>query len=39
MDIFGSSNAGQMARVETLKSRIFWFIWRDFYRKTDVNRI
>ena len=39
IDIFGLSNAGQMARVETLKSRIFWFIWRDFYRKTDVNRI
>jgi hypothetical protein len=39
IDIFGRSNAGQMARVETLKSRIFWFIWRDFYRKTDVNRI
>ncbi|MDG1495450.1 MAG: DUF3179 domain-containing (seleno)protein [Porticoccaceae bacterium] len=39
IDIFGNSNAGTMARVETLKSRIFWFIWRDFYRQTDVNRL
>ncbi len=39
VNIFGSSNAGVLKRLDTLKSRIFWFIWRDFYKDTDVNRV
>jgi hypothetical protein len=38
VDLFGRSDQGSLARVETLKSGIFWFIWYDFYRTTDVNR-
>jgi len=26
-------------RVETLKSGIFWFIWANFFKDTDVNRV
>jgi hypothetical protein len=39
IDIFGNSNQGQLERVETMKSAIFWFIWYDFYKQTDVNRV
>lgn len=39
VDLFGSSDRGALKRVETLKSKIFWFIWRDFYKQTDLNRI
>ncbi len=39
IDLFGHSNQGELARVETLKSAIFWFIWYDFYKNTDVNRV
>ena len=28
-----------LKRVETLKSGIFWFIWANFFRDTDVNRV
>ncbi len=39
VDIFGNSSAGKLQRVESLKSGIFWFIWYDFHRGTDVNRV
>ena len=39
VDLFGQSDQGQLNRVETLKSGIFWFIWYDFYKQTDVNRL
>jgi hypothetical protein len=39
IDLFGHSDQGTLARVETLKSAIFWFIWYDFYKITDVNRV
>lgn len=39
LDVFGNSNEGVLPRLETLKSRIFWFIWWDFYKDTDLNRI
>jgi hypothetical protein len=39
VDLFGHSDQGKLARVETLKSAIFWFIWYDFYKDTDVNRV
>lgn len=39
VDLFGNSDAGKLERVETLKSKIFWFIWRDFYKHTDLNRV
>jgi hypothetical protein len=39
VDLFGHSDRGTLARVETLKSAIFWFIWYEFYKSTDVNRI
>lgn len=38
-DMFGHSDQGQLKRVETLKSGIFWFIWYDFYKQTDLNRV
>ncbi len=30
---------GALQRVETLKSEAFWFIWANFYKNTDVNRV
>jgi hypothetical protein len=39
VDLFGNSDQGELARVETMKSSIFWFIWYDFYKETDVNRV
>lgn len=39
VDVFGNSDQGALQRVETLKSKIFWFIWRDFYKQTDLNRV
>lgn len=38
VDLFGNSDYGTLKRVETLKSKIFWFVWRDFYKQTDLNR-
>ena len=39
VDIFGKSDRGQLPRMETLKSGIFWFIWYEFNKRTDVNRV
>ena len=39
VDLFGNSDQGELTRVETMKSGIFWFIWYDFFKSTDVNRI
>ena len=40
IDIFGNTgNGGQLERVNTLKSRLFWFIFAEFYPDTDVNRV
>ncbi len=34
-----TAEAGRLSRVETLKSDVFWFIWANFHRDTDVNRV
>ena len=39
IDLFGNSDQGKLARVETLKNAVFWFIWYDFNKGTDVNRV
>lgn len=40
IDITGRNAVGQMLeRVETLKNAAFWFIWANFYKTTDVNRV
>lgn len=40
VDIFGKTDDGrQLQRVNTLKSKMFWFIFAEFYPETDVNRI
>lgn len=39
VDLFGRSDQGVLPRVETLKSGIFWFIWYDFHKSTDLNRV
>ena len=38
VDLFGNSDQGKLKRVETLKNAVFWFIWYDFNKTTDVNR-
>lgn len=39
VDIFGNIPSGkQLQRVNTLKSRLFWFIFVEFFPDTDVNR-
>ena len=40
VDVFGVSDSGEkLERVNTLKSKIFWFIFAEFYPQTDVNRV
>jgi len=40
VDIFGRLEDGtRLPRVNTLKSRLFWFIFVEFFPQTDVNRV
>jgi hypothetical protein len=39
IDFFGASDQGTLNRVETLKPGLFWHVWVEFYRQTDINRI
>ena len=40
VDILGRTPEGAtLARVETLKNAAFWFIWANFHKTTDVNRV
>ena len=40
IDVFGNTGTGvKLERVNTLKSRLFWFIFAEFYPDTDVNRV
>jgi hypothetical protein len=39
IDFFGSSDQGQLKRVETLKSGMFWHVWVQFFQHTDINRL
>jgi hypothetical protein len=39
IDVFGKISSGeQLERVNTLKSKLFWFVFVEFYPDTDVNR-
>jgi len=38
IDFFGISDQGQLTRVETLKPGLFWHVWVEFFRDTDINR-
>lgn len=38
IDIYGKSDRGQHARVETLKPGMFWHVWAEFFPHTDINR-
>ena len=39
IDFFGNSDQGQLRRVETLKSGMFWHVWVQFFQHTDINRV
>lgn len=39
MDFFGDSDQGQLERVETLRSGVFWLVWAEFFPETDINRV
>lgn len=40
VDLFGNlPDGGKLSRVNTLKSRIFWFIFIEFFPEADVNRV
>ena len=40
IDVFGNTgNGGRLERVNTLKSKLFWFIFAEFHPDTDVNRV
>ncbi len=39
IDVMGRLPSGEkLERVPTLKSAVFWFIWANFHRHTDLNR-
>jgi len=39
IDFFGKSDQGQLKRVETLESGMFWHVWVEFFQHTDINRV
>lgn len=40
VNVMGKLADGRMLeRVETMKSEAFWFIWANFFKNTDVNRV
>ncbi len=39
VDFFGVSDQGTLKRVETLKSGLFWHVWVEFFKDTDINRV
>ena len=39
IDFFDNSDQGQIKRVETLKSGMFWHVWVEFFQHTDIHRI
>jgi hypothetical protein len=39
IDIFGLSDQGQLTRVEALKPGLFWHVWVEFFRETNINRV
>jgi hypothetical protein len=39
IDFFGTSDRGQLTRVERLKSGVFWHVWAEFFPHTDINRL
>jgi hypothetical protein len=39
IDFFGNSDQGQLERIETLKSGMFWHVWVEFFHHTDINRV
>jgi hypothetical protein len=39
IDFFGKSEQGNLVRVESLKSGMFWHVWSEFYPNTDINRV
>ena len=39
IDFFGNSDQGQLKRVETLKSGMFWHVWVEFFQHTGINRV
>ncbi|MEH6470353.1 MAG: DUF3179 domain-containing (seleno)protein [Halopseudomonas sp.] len=38
IDFLGSSDQGNLSRVERLKAGMFWHVWSEFYPQTDINR-
>lgn len=38
-DFFGVSDQGVLQRVETLKPGLFWHVWAEFFKSTEINRI
>ncbi|WP_419738514.1 DUF3179 domain-containing (seleno)protein [Ruegeria sp.] len=38
VDFFGNADCGQLTRVETLRSGMFWHVWVEFFPGTDINR-
>ena len=39
IDFYGNSDQGELKRVETLKSGMFWHVWVEFFQHTDINRV
>lgn len=39
IDFFGNTPSAQLARVESLKAGVYWFIWCNFFPSTSINRV
>ncbi len=38
IDLFGNSNAGKLARVNSFRSKVYWGVWQHYFPGTALNR-
>ena len=39
VDFWGNSEQGQLTRVESLRPGMFWHVWAEYFRDSDINRM
>jgi hypothetical protein len=39
INIWGESDRGKLARVETVKAGTYWCVWFNYFPETDLNRL
>lgn len=39
VDFWGESDQGRLVRIEALRPGMFWHVWAEYFRNSDINRI